>query len=675
MKAVIQGLLLALLVVHYSYAQKAPAKFGNVPIEDLKMTTYAPDSSAAAVVLVDYGESYLKYDQEKGFVLVFERLQRIKILKADGVNFASGKIMTYHNASAEEKVTGLKAITYNLENGRMVETKMKNESVFKEVFDKNRNVINFALPDVKVGSVVDITYTLSSEFLANFQDWEFQSVIPVAWSEYKVRFPEYFYFEKYTQGYVPFQINEHTTGSGQIVLRYKERSGDKVSKTEYHEEKINFMENRYRWVAKDVPAFREEPFMASTKDYISKINFELATVKYPNEVPKNYMGTWPDINKLYYESDDFGGEVNGNKFLKKIVDEITIGMTTSEQKVDAIINYLKSHVEWNGSSRSYSASKLKKVLEEEKKGNCAEINLLLASMLEKAGIVSHPVLISTRDHGLLRDATPNSTQFNYVLCHAMVDGKDILLDATEPLLPNNAIPERCLNGKGMIVAKEGPRWIPLVSPVKTKTIATASLKLLPDGQVAGDLVVERTGYEALRQRKKYILKGESDYLKDFLIAKEWTVSKSNFENVKETKGIFKEKHALEISNHATVAGDILYVNPFVLMQKATNPFKMEKREYPVDFGFSNDEVYMVSLEIPDGYVVDELPKSKIFMLPENASKYLYNCKVNGNTIHLTSSFIINKSLFSQVEYPDVREFFNQVVAKQAEQIVLKKKLN
>jgi hypothetical protein len=34
---------------------------------------------------------------------------------------------------------------------------------------------------------------------------------------------------------------------------------------------------------------------------------------------------------------------------------------------------------------------------------------------------------------------------------------------------------------------------------------------------------------------------------------------------------------------------------------------------------------------------------------------------------------INKTLFAQDEYPNLREFYNQVVAKQDEQIVLKKK--
>jgi hypothetical protein len=42
-------------------------------------------------------------------------------------------------------------------------------------------------------------------------------------------------------------------------------------------------------------------------------------------------------------------------------------------------------------------------------------------------------------------------------------------------------------------------------------------------------------------------------------------------------------------------------------------------------------------------------------------------------ITVTSSFQLNKNLFTQEEYPNLREFYTQVVAKQTEQIVLKKK--
>jgi hypothetical protein len=50
----------ALLVcATFSIAQKAPLKFGDIPMEDMKMTVYPKDSAAEAVILADYGESII----------------------------------------------------------------------------------------------------------------------------------------------------------------------------------------------------------------------------------------------------------------------------------------------------------------------------------------------------------------------------------------------------------------------------------------------------------------------------------------------------------------------------------------------------------------------------------------------------------------------------------------
>jgi hypothetical protein len=84
-------------------------------------------------------------------------------------------------------------------------------------------------------------------------------------------------------------------------------------------------------------------------------------------------------------------------------------------------------------------------------------------------------------------------------------------------------------------------------------------------------------------------------------------------------------------------------------------------------------MYMAKITIPEGYQVEELPQAKIFGLPDNAARYVYNIVQTGNTINFTSSLTINRSLFIQDEYAGLKEFFNLVVAKQAEQIVLKKK--
>lgn len=674
MKALISCLLSGIFTLS-SFAQKAPIKFGDVPLEDLKMTYYSKDSSASALILADFGESEITYNQANGFQLEFERITRIKILKKDGFEWADFSIPLYHSGSSDEKLFGLKAVTYNLENGKIVESKVKNDAVFKEKVNENVEIMKITWPNVKEGSVLEISYKVSSDFLFNFQDWEFQQTIPVVWSEYRAGIPEFFTYEKYMQGYVPLALNENTTKSNSITLSSTTRTGGggfTPTTSTFNQNKIDFTQNLHRWVAKDVPAFKSEPFITTSKDYVSKINFELGYIKYPNQPVQPVMGTWADINKKYAEDSDFGGAVTGNGFLKKIVEEITSGLDKDEAKVTAIDAYVKKNVSWDGTTRKYLDSSLKKVLEE-KKGSSAEINLLIASLLEKAGFKVSPVLISTRDNGFIRETTPVSSQFNAVVCLVEFGDKKILLDGTDALLPPGILPERCLNGSGFVISKNGFTWVSLAPRAKSRSIVNIDIKLSPDGELKGKVGAEQTGYYGHRVRKKFIVKGQEEYIKDFLGSRTWQISKSEFSNALEPGSPFKETHEVAISEHATVAGDVIYLNPFLLLREEENPFKLEKREYPVDFGSPIEKTYIIKFTLPAGYAVDEMPQSKSFGLAESAARYYYNIAQIGDAITLTSSFHINRNIFSQDQYPNLKEFYNQVVAKQAEQIVLKKK--
>lgn len=616
-------------------------------MEDMQMTSYPLDSSASAVVLVDYGEAYITVNTVSAS-LKFERHVRIKILKKEGLSWADAMVQLHFNGSAEEKVSGLKASSYNLENGKIVETKMSKEGVFKEKFNNYMNLQKFTVPGVKEGSIVEYSYTVLSDFIHYFPNWQFQYSIPVRHSEYWAMLPEFFFFEKYMQGYVPvtgYEVKDKTVGQFQVQAHH--------------------------WTLKNVPAFKEEPYMTSETDYISRVNFALSHVKWPNQPVQEIMGSWMKLNENLLESESFGRAVTGNGFLKKQVEEITAGITEPLKKVTAIHDYVRKNIEWDG-TKDYYADPLKKVFEK-KKGTAADINLTLASMLEKAGIDVDMVLLSTRDHGFVRQQYPIAGQFNYVVCLAFVDGKPIYLDATEKYLPVNVLPERCLNGEGLAISKKRHGWVILQTKTKSRTAVSADLVLKEDGALQGKLNFTRDGYDALRMRKDYVSKGEESYLKDVTKSRAWQIEKSEFKDVNDLTLTPKEIHELSIQEHATVAGDVIYINPFVIAQLEANPFKIEKREYPVDFGSAIEKVYMCKLTLPEGYAVDEMPQSKLMMLPGNAAKYAFNVTQNGNSIVVTSSMQINKNLFTQEEYPNLREFYTQVVAKQAEQIVLKKK--
>ncbi len=653
-------------------AQKSPIKFGDVPMEHLKMTSYDKDSSAIAVVLADYGQSNFLYNDEKGFYVKFERTTRIKILKKEGTRYGTFEVPLYKDGAEKEKIQAIKGITFNLVNGKIEETKMKSDAVFLENYSKNYDVAKFTLPNVKEGSIVEVTYETMSNFLFNFQDWSFQTTIPVRYSEYRARIPEYFTYEKYMQGYVVLAANEHKTNSTSMNISYRVQESRGSALTERVTDKLDYMEDSFRWVAENVPAFIAEPNMTTYKDYISKINFELAYVKYPNQPIKKVMGTWADINKKFTEIEDFGGEIKGNGFLKKIAGEITAGASTPEQKTQALYDYVKKNMSWNGLNRLFVDGSLKKVFDS-KKGSAADINLLLTSLITKANIEAYPVLISTRDNGFIRQSFPMASQFNYVVCLVRLEGKSVLLDATESLLQFGVLPERCLNGRGLVITGQGEEWVNLEYGIKSKTIADVKLAVDEEGLVKGKVKINNNGYHAYDYRKKYLSKGEDGFVKELLENKTWSVTQKNFANVKEIQEPFVQEYELEFDDAVVVSGDVMYLKPVLLLHEEENPYKLEKREYPVDYGSPFEIIYTGNIAIPEEYKVEELPGQKVLLLPENGARFMYSISVVGSTINITFILNINRPIYSQLEYPNLREFYSQVVAKQAEQVVLRKK--
>jgi hypothetical protein len=268
---------------------------------------------------------------------------------------------------------------------------------------------------------------------------------------------------------------------------------------------------------------------------------------------------------------------------------------------------------------------------------------------------------------------PISTQFNYVVCLAQVDGKAILLDATDKFLPIGMLPERCLNGRGFMISSQGFQWINLQPTIKTRTIVDADLSFAESGEFKCALKINKNGYNAADARESYLTNGEKDYVGAFSKGRAWTIAKSEFQNVKESQLPFVENYDVFIDEHATEAAGTIYMNPFVMNNISENPFKQEKRIYPVDFGHPFDQIYIAKITVPAGYVVDEIPKNKALLLPNSAARYLYNVSQVGNVLSITSNLSINKELFTQEEYPHLREFYSQIIAKQAEQIVFKKK--
>lgn len=647
MRAPIVSLILSLHFFTLT-AQKSPIKYGDVSISDLEMTTYEADSSAVAVIISDYGKAYVSFSDVSS-QLFFDKHIRIKILKSDGTRWSDGEIPLFSgNSSNDENITKFKATAYNLVNGEIEKTEIDERSLQKVKFNKFFDLKKFSIPNVKVGTVIEYSYTIQSDLLVNFPNWQFQYEIPSMHSEYWAIIPEFFIMEKYTQGYLSPSVFEAT-----------ERTQSFYHETANH------------WIYKNVPAFKPEPFMTSKKDYVTKINFALAYIDLPNRPRVEIMGTWDKLVSLLKNSDSFGNAISGSGFLNKIVEPLIANLSSDEEKVKAIHNYVKSNIEWNG-QEDYVAGNLKSILEN-KTGSSGDINILLASMLEKAGFKPDMVLLSTREHGFIRMEYPMSRQMNYVVCRLILNNDFIFLDATEKFIPINTLPERCLNGQGLLVSETNRGWVQLQTKVKTKTIYAANITISAQAEASGTITKTSDGYSAQELRRKHKKLGLESFKNSEIHSLKLAVNDWKLEDIDKEEKPVKEVFDVNIEELVTQSGDVVYIEPLLGLQLKENPFKQDKREYPVDYGSTQEQLFIIKYSIPDEFVVEELPQSIMYVLPDKSGRFTLSAQTMGNTINIMVNFQINRTLYVGTEYADLKEFYNHCVAKQNEQIVLKRK--
>ena len=629
-------------------AQNEKIKFGKISLDDLKMTRYDKDSSAEAVILADIGQTYFDYNDLSGFMLIHERFMRIKIITKQGYSRAHQDILLYKSENSNETVLSLKASTFNLVDGKAVESKMDKESIFTEESDMNHNLKKFSLPSVKEGSVLDIEYKIQSPFYFDLPPWSFQDVIPERYSEYEVRIPEYFNYKPIFTGYYPLFLNVTQTN-----------------------DVVNYKEDVRRMATRDVPALRLENFTSSMMNYHTRVEFEFIGYTLPKSYYRDLFSTWQKIVHELLKDDNFGGQIKKKGIMKEYALEIKNKTSDPLEKMIMGYDLIRTSMKWNHYNSYIPTTGLRKAVSE-CKGNTADINLSLILLLKDLGLKVDPVVLSTRDHGIIREEFPNYPRLNYVIACANIGGKNYLLDATDFNRPYNMLPFRCLNGQGIIAIDDSAKWIDLLNAEKDNTRYFGEFKITPDGKLKGTMNLAYDGYAALTERNELQNKGNDQYIKDLKEGIKNSIIDSVRIDKNELLSPLKVSYNLESQELMQSAGDMIVFNALLGMGEITNPLGPEKREYPVDLGCPTKDSYIFIVDIPEGYTIESLPEKISVALPDNGGTFKFSATQAGNKIAINSVFTLTKTFFVMSEYQFLREFYARMVTKQAENIVLKK---
>lgn len=375
---------------------------------------------------------------------------------------------------------------------------------------------------------------------------------------------------------------------------------------------------------------------------------------------------------MLLESDDFGKALKRKGYMEDEINMCISETSTEKQKIEAVTAFVKGKIKWNEKSTLF-AEDVKKAWKEGQ-GSSAEINLALITALRTAGLSAEPVALSTRKNGVLNPVHPTVTDFNYVIARVVADADTFLIDATEPLAAPGLLPVRCLNGKGRLISEPSGNWVAITPRADTKHTASYKINITPDGNIEGESSHSREGYEALDIRKQIKASSSVD---DYYTLRQKKTEGLTF-NSHLLTGVdtltlpVKESLTFTLNDAIDLNSDLILINPLLFEATTSNPFKLKERKYPVEFPYPFNETLLFTWTIPDGYSVETLPKPAIVALPDKEGRFTYNVIQSGNTITVLSMINLNQTLFLPDEYEFIKAFFSQIIAKQSENIVLKR---
>jgi len=661
--------VLCLVASAFLHAQdKPPAKFGKISPADFDVKAPSYDTAADAVVIADVGSSEFVGNVKGWFTLEFRHFRRIKILNKKGFDAATVEIPLYSSGTDIEKLDGLKAYTYNLENGKVVETKLDDKSIFTDKVSKHWTNKKFTFPSLKEGSIIEYTYTQQSDFFQNLQPWIFQGNYPCMYSEYDVSLPNFFQYVTLSQGFLP--IKRSAPSSRNTTFRLSIPGGaDRDENVSFDDEVV---ETKY--TLKDIPSFKKERFTTTIDNYVSKMEFQLSRYAFPNSVPKDMMGNWLLVSQALMKSDDFGGDLHSsNGWMDDDLKNIAKGAASPLDKAKKIYAYVRDNFTCTSHSGIVGTNPIKTTFKN-RNGNEADLNLLLVAMLQHERLNADPVILSTRSHGFTNEIYPLISRFNYVIVKLDIDSTTWFLDASQPWEGFGHLPEYCYNGHARVINLESPTPIYFDADALLEKSLTTVFMANEEGKgrLSGRVTSLKSYIESSDIRERVRDKGEKEFFKAVQTAfpGEWEVSNTSIDSLKIIDDPVTVNYDVQLKADGE---DILYFNPMLSEGYKENPFKAAERVYPVEMPYGFDETYVLNMEIPAGYVVDELPKSTKVTFNSDEGFFEYLIAKDDNGIQFRSRIQLKKANFKPEDYATLRDFFAYIVKKQSEQIVFKKK--
>jgi hypothetical protein len=614
--------------------------FQPVSPDELKMTSEPKAPGAPAIIL------FREVDRDDNESSTHEDdYVRVKILTEEGRKYASVQIPYWRN---ELKITKFRARTIK-PDGSIVNFDGK---PFDKTIVKARGVKvlakTFTMPEVTVGCIIE--YSFRNEFSSEY-------VFDSHWIISDELFTKSARFSLKPAGRLQLKVHWNGLPPGSQPIYEKHDIHLEVS---------------------DIPAFQVEDYMPPENEMKSRVDFT-----YTRSAEKDSDKFWKEFGKnSEYWLEAF---IDKRTAMEQAVAEIVSPGDSAEVKLEKI--YARVQQLHNVSFEE------KKTAQEEKRdkekwpnnvedvwkfqhGNSAQLNRLFLALARAAGVEAYEVWVSDRSSYFFDSKMMDGNQLRMEIVLVKVNGKDLYLDPGSPFISFGMLPWSETGISGYRLDKDGGAWVKTTLPKSSQSLIerSAQLKLTDTGDLEGKLTVTFTGLECSRRRAEQQFADEAarqkvleDEVRDWISASS-EVELTGSPDWKNSSESMVAVFSLKVPGWASAAGRRSFLPMSLFCATEKHLFEHTDRVHPIYFQFPFARVDEVTIDLPTGWQVQNVPASQ--KRDRGLAVYASEAVNEKGALKLRRTLSMDILLLNAQNYPALRSFFQEVRTLDEQQVLL-----
>lgn len=602
----------ALLFLQFSQAQTIVGRWGKVSEEDMLATNYTFAPGAEAIILFDQGE-WMPQDLGLGSARLAHHYH-IKILTEEGLIQAQ-QVIRFRKG---ERISGLRAQVHSMIDGKKKKKLFPVGSLVDSTLSTDSLCKAFTFPDVKVGDVLEVRYSLITPSGDVLRPWFFQSDIPTKYSVVSLK------------AFAP------------LAFRTKTLPDDFIASS------------RNKWIRRYSPALPDDPYLINPDNYRLQVKFQLLPFERITEKEE-----WNDLSYALEVGTVTEVDENVLRALGSLAYSLTRQAVTEEEKVATVVRHLHKYMDWNG-VYSTSVSDDPGTIYRNRSGNSADVNMLLFLLLESAGLNPSRVFVSTRDHGMPVEQ-PFWGQFNHLIVRVEADGQTFLLDATDHTLDYLWFPLNGANGQGWEISDTATKWVETFPSQGSMIQHSLDLKLDESGLLSGQVMDRYLGYPESAWVEKMDFSG-------FMLTPE---GPTDFSEQPQRESPVVLNFPTRDIRIPKPAADTMLCPLDLFGWKEKLPNLRPDRSLPVHLGFPLEESVTMEVELPEGWTLVDTVGTKLVLFQEGLTMTIRAFQIE-NKLVIGWTYSQDEYVYESSLNVDLSTFFTEARSRLEKQLVLVK---